>query len=206
MACRSPPPTSPFTTPPSMRRSGRAYSRTARAHSMSRMSSTTGTSKTAYLDIGVPVFDENSKRFIGAVRAFVDVSPLFSMLHRDQAGRTLATVLVTRDGTVISAPNVDASLHMKSEEYRAVRDALGTLQGRQAGYLLATLPWRQPAGRLCRHRSDAHLSQPGVVCHGRPERARSAQFGSHAGVLRHFHGARRAADGVSAGRVLLPAS
>ncbi len=98
------------------------------------------TSKTAYLDIGVPVFDENSKRFIGAVRAFVDVSPLFSMLHRDQAGRTLATVLVREDGTVISAPNVDASLHMKSEEYRAVRDALGTLQGRQAGYLVATLP------------------------------------------------------------------
>jgi len=98
------------------------------------------TSKTAYLDIGMPVFDEKSKRFIGAVRAFVDVSPLFSLLHRDQAGRTLATVLVREDGTVISAPNVDASLHMKSQEYNAVRDALGTLQGRQAGYLLAALP------------------------------------------------------------------
>jgi hypothetical protein len=98
------------------------------------------TSKTAYLDIGMPMFDENSKRFIGAVRAFVDVSPLFSMLHRDQAGRTLATMLVREDGTVISAPNVDASLHMKSQEYNAVRDALGTLQGRQAGYLVAALP------------------------------------------------------------------
>jgi len=98
------------------------------------------TNKTAYLDIGVPLFDQNSKRFIGAIRALVDVSPLFSMLHRDQAGRTLATVLVRQDGTVISAPNVDPSLHMKSEEYNAVRDALGTLQGRQAGYLVATLP------------------------------------------------------------------
>ena len=98
------------------------------------------TNKTAYLDIGVPIYDENSKRFIGAVRAFVDVSPLFSMLHRDQAGRTLATMLVREDGTVISAPSVDASLHMKSPEYNAVRDALGTLQGRQAGYLVAALP------------------------------------------------------------------
>jgi cell division protein FtsL len=96
--------------------------------------------QTAYLDIGMPVFDEHSKRFIGAIRAFVDVSPLFSVLHRDQAGRTLATVLVREDGTVISAPNVDPSLHLKSEEYGAVRDALGTLQGRQAGYLVATLP------------------------------------------------------------------
>lgn len=96
--------------------------------------------KTAYLDIGMPVLDENSKRFIGAVRAFIDVSPLFTMLHRDQAGRTLATVLLREDGTVISAPNVDASLHMKSPEYNAVRDALGTLQGRQAGYLIAALP------------------------------------------------------------------
>jgi hypothetical protein len=98
------------------------------------------TNKTAYLDVGIPIFDENSKRFIGAVRAFMDVSPLFTMLHRDRAGRTLATVLVREDGTVLSAPNVDASLHMKSPEYNAVRDALGTLQGRQAGYLLATLP------------------------------------------------------------------
>jgi hypothetical protein len=31
-----------------------------------------------YLDIGVPIFDEKSKRFIGAVRAFADVFfPLF---------------------------------------------------------------------------------------------------------------------------------
>jgi len=97
-------------------------------------------SKTAYLDIGMPVFDESSKRFIGAVRAFIDVSPLFSMLHRDQAGRTLATMLVREDGSVISAPRVDVSLHMKSEEYNAVRDAMGTLQGRQAGWLVASLP------------------------------------------------------------------
>lgn len=96
--------------------------------------------KSNYLDIGVPVFDESSKRMIGAVRAFVDVSPLFSILHRDQAGRTLATMLVRKDGTVISAPNVDPSLHMKSDEYRAVSDALGTITGRQAGYIVASLP------------------------------------------------------------------
>ncbi|HEY5178087.1 MAG TPA: cache domain-containing protein [Terriglobales bacterium] len=95
--------------------------------------------RTNYVGIGVPVLDESSRRFIGAVYALVDVSGLFARLNREQPGRTTATVLVREDGTVVSAPNVVPAMQLKSEEYGAVRDALGTLQGRQAGYLIANL-------------------------------------------------------------------
>jgi hypothetical protein len=84
-----------------------------------------------YIGIGFPVLDESSRRFIGAVHVLVDVSGLFALLNRDQSGRTMATMLVKEDGTVISAPNVTHAMQMKSEEYGAVRDALGTLQGRR---------------------------------------------------------------------------
>jgi len=92
-----------------------------------------------YIGIGFPVLDESSRRFIGAVHALVDVSGLFALLNREQPGRTTATLLVKEDGTVISAPNVTPAMQMKSEEYGAVRDALGTLQGRQAGYVIASM-------------------------------------------------------------------
>jgi hypothetical protein len=47
-------------------------------------------------------------------------------------------MLVKDDGTLISTPNVDASRKLKLDEYSAVSDALGTLQGRQRGYVVAS--------------------------------------------------------------------
>jgi len=98
-----------------------------------------GQGRANYIGIGFPVLDEGSRRFIGAVHALVDVSGLFALLNREQPGRTTTTMLVKEDGTVISAPNVTPAMQMKSEEYGAVRDALGTLQGRQAGYVIASM-------------------------------------------------------------------
>jgi hypothetical protein len=48
-------------------------------------------------------------------------------------------MLVRDDGTVISAPNMDPSLRLKSDEYATVHDVLGTPQGRQAGYVVASM-------------------------------------------------------------------
>ncbi len=96
-----------------------------------------GQGTASYIGIGIPVLDEGSRRFIGAIHALVDVSSLFALLNREQPGRATSTMLVTEDGTVISAPNVTPAMQMKSEEYGAARDALGTLQGRQAGYVIA---------------------------------------------------------------------
>ncbi|MGA8150545.1 MAG: cache domain-containing protein [Terriglobales bacterium] len=96
-------------------------------------------SRADYFRIGFPIFGKGSRRFIGAASALIDVSSLFSRLTQAQVGNSARTILVSEDGTVISAPNVSPSIRLKSDEYAAVRDALGTLQGRQAGYLRASM-------------------------------------------------------------------
>jgi len=96
-----------------------------------------------YLSIAYPILQEGTGRFIGAVTATVNVSPLFAQLNRYQIGRTGRLFLVREDGTVIESPGVAPSMAIKSEEYDAIRDALGTLHGRQAGYIYATLANRE---------------------------------------------------------------
>jgi hypothetical protein len=91
-----------------------------------------------YISIAYPILQEGTGRFIGAVTALVDVSPLFTQLNRQQIGRTGRVFLVREDGTVILAPGVTPSMKMRSEEYSAIRDSLGTLRGRETGYLFTT--------------------------------------------------------------------
>jgi hypothetical protein len=95
--------------------------------------------KANYFQIGVPVLEEGTRRFIGAVNALVDVSSLLSRFQRAEVGETARIMLLQDDGTVISAPNMDPSLRLKSDEYATVRDALATPQGRQAGYAAASM-------------------------------------------------------------------
>ena len=95
--------------------------------------------RTDYFRIGFPIYGKESRRFIGAASALIDVSSLFSRLNQAQVARSARTIVVGEDGTVISAPNVTPSMKLKSEEYAAVRDALGSLQGRQAGYVIAPM-------------------------------------------------------------------
>lgn len=96
-----------------------------------------------YLSIAYPILQEGNGRFIGAVTAAVNLSPMFAQLNRHQIGRTGRLFLVRDDGTVIESPGVTPSMRIKSEEYAAIRDALGTLRGRQAGYIFATLSNRE---------------------------------------------------------------
>jgi len=96
-------------------------------------------SRLYYVSIAYPILQEGTGRFIGAVTATVDVSPLFAQLNRRQIGRTGRLFLVQEGGTVIEAPGVTPSMKIKSEEYAAIRDALGSLRGREAGYIFATL-------------------------------------------------------------------
>lgn len=95
--------------------------------------------KAHYVSVGVPVLDPGSMRFVGALHAFVDVGPIFASLNNDQLGRTMAATLVREDGTVVSGVNVSPEMRLNSEEYRAAKDALGTMQGRQTGYVIAGL-------------------------------------------------------------------
>ncbi len=96
-------------------------------------------SRRYYLSIAYPILQPGTGRFIGAVTATMDMSPLFARINRHQIGRTGRFSLVRDDGTVIEAPGITPSMKMKSEEYAAIRDALGNVQGRGAGYLFVTL-------------------------------------------------------------------
>lgn len=93
-----------------------------------------------YVSVAYPILQEGTGRFIGVVTALVDLSPLFAQLNGQQIGRTGRVFLVRDDGVVIQAPGVTPGMKIKSEEYTAIRDALGTLRGREAGHIYATLP------------------------------------------------------------------
>ena len=90
-----------------------------------------------YVDIAVPVLEEETGRFMGVVRALVDVSGLFSVFDQQHLGHSGRVMLVTSKGTIVNAPNVTPDLRLMSEEYGTVRDALGTTEGRQTGYVKA---------------------------------------------------------------------
>ncbi len=93
--------------------------------------------KANYIGIGVPVLEEGSSQFIGTVDALVDVSVLSSVVYRSPFAPMGRILLVKDDGTVIAAPQVTLSMNLKSEEHAAVQDVMGTLAGRQAGYVVA---------------------------------------------------------------------
>jgi len=95
--------------------------------------------KSHYIGIGVPVLEEGSNRFIGTVDALVDLSTLFPFVNRVKLGPTARAALVKEDGTIIAAPEVNLSMNLKSEIYAAMQDALRTSEGRQTGYVLATV-------------------------------------------------------------------
>src|SRR5215472_8080219 len=90
-----------------------------------------------YIQIAVPVLEEETRRFVGAVGALVDVSGLFSPYYQQQLGPTGRILLVNGSGIIVKAPNVTPDLKLKSEEFAAVNGLLGTIEGRQAGYVTA---------------------------------------------------------------------
>ncbi|HWE48591.1 MAG TPA: cache domain-containing protein [Bryobacteraceae bacterium] len=93
--------------------------------------------KDYYADFGAPIFDQASSRFIGVMVAAVNVTDMLSRFQQAQTAGGPRVLLVSADGTVISGPKVDLFAHMKSDEFAAVRDSQGTLQGRQTGYVVA---------------------------------------------------------------------
>jgi hypothetical protein len=97
-------------------------------------------SRTQYIGISAPIFQEGSGRFIGAVTALVDMSPLFSYLNQQQIAQTGRVFLIKDDGAVVTSAGLTPSGRVQSEEYNAIRDALGTLHGRENGYIYSRLP------------------------------------------------------------------
>jgi hypothetical protein len=95
--------------------------------------------KASYIGIGMPILEEGTNQFIGTLDALVDVSSMFPLVRQVQLGPTGRVMLVKDDGTVIAAPGVSTTAKMRSDEYGAIRDKLGTVSGRQTGYIVAGL-------------------------------------------------------------------
>jgi len=112
--------------------------------------------KSNYIGIGVPVLEEGSNRFLGTVDTLIDVTSLFPTGASVTGGSTPRVLLVKDDGTVISGPGTTLSMKVKSEEFAALADALGTARGRQAGYLVAGL---RDAGRTMIAHADTGLKR-----------------------------------------------
>jgi len=93
-----------------------------------------------YIGIGVPVVEEGTGQFIGALDALVDVSSVAPIIERVKLGPTSRVQLVKDDGTIITAPGVTLSMNLKSEEYAAIQDAMRTAEGQQTGYVVSVLP------------------------------------------------------------------
>lgn len=93
--------------------------------------------KNYYADFGAPIFDQESGRLIGVMVSAVNLTDMLSKFQSAQVAGGPRVLLVGGDGTVISGPKVDLFANMKSDEFAAVRDSLGTLQGRQTGYVVA---------------------------------------------------------------------
>lgn len=79
------------------------------------------TTKTHYVSIGAPIVEEGSSRFLGAVQALVDISPIAALLNWGLAGAGPRASLVKEDGTIIFGPEVSLSMNLKSPEYPAVK-------------------------------------------------------------------------------------
>jgi hypothetical protein len=93
--------------------------------------------KTNYVSVALPVLEEGTSRFLGAVQALVDISPIAAMLNRGLLGAGPLGSVVKEDGTVIFGPDVSLSMNQKPAAYPAVKDSLGSRAGHTSGYVIA---------------------------------------------------------------------
>ena len=87
------------------------------------------------------------------------------------------------DGLVIQAPGVTPGMKIKSEEYAAIRDVMGTLRGREAGYIYTTLPKGESylIGFADTGLREAYPSLPWIVLASQEEREAVGPVRSMAG-------------------------
>ncbi len=100
--------------------------------------------KSYYVDIAAPVFEPGSNRWIGVLTSAVNINDLLARFGQP-VGEGARALLVSDDGTIISGPGIDFARQLKSDAYTVVSEALGTVQGRQNGYLTANV---SPAPRI----------------------------------------------------------
>lgn len=94
--------------------------------------------KAYYVTIGVPV-TQQSGQTAGVLNAAVNITDVLAPFRQNQIASGARAALVNDDGVVVSGPNGDVFARVKSPEFDFVRDALGSNQGSQTGWLTANL-------------------------------------------------------------------
>ncbi len=100
--------------------------------------------KSSYINVSVPIKDAASGASTGILSAAVSLSELLARFRQGIVGNGARAELVNDDGTIVSAPNADVFARVKSQQFDAIRDSLGSLQGSQSGWAMADLrngPW-----------------------------------------------------------------
>ncbi|HEY7305524.1 MAG TPA: cache domain-containing protein [Bryobacteraceae bacterium] len=100
--------------------------------------------KSSYVNASLPVKDAASGAPIGILNAAVSVSDLLARFRQAQVGNGARVELVNDNGMIVSAPNADVFAHVRSQQFDAVHDSLGSPQGIQFGWVMANLangPW-----------------------------------------------------------------
>ena len=95
--------------------------------------------KSDYVNIGVPITDANTGATAGVISAAVNISDLLSRFRDAQIANGARVELVNDDGTIVSAPDSDVFAHSRSQQFAAIRDSIGGLQGSESGWLMANL-------------------------------------------------------------------
>jgi len=95
--------------------------------------------KSYYVNIGMPISDPATNASIGVLSAAVDITGLLSRFRQSQIANGARAMLVNDNGAIVSGPNADVFARVKSEEFAAIRDSLGSLQGSQNGWAMASL-------------------------------------------------------------------
>ena len=95
--------------------------------------------KAYYVTISVPVTDAQSGQTIGILNAAVNITDVLAPFRQDQIASGARAALVNEDGNIVSGPSGDVFARVKSNEFDSVRDALGSNQGSQTGWVMADL-------------------------------------------------------------------
>lgn len=94
--------------------------------------------KSSYVNISVPIKDPASGASTGILNAAVSISDLLNRF-RTATANGARIELVNDNGMIVSAPNADVFAHVRSQQFDAVHDSLGSPQGSQSGWVMADL-------------------------------------------------------------------
>jgi hypothetical protein len=102
--------------------------------------------KAYFVDVGVPVTESGTGQLSGVAVASVNITPILAAFQEDLIGGGIKAELIDNTGTVVAAPKTDIFARVHSDEYDAIRDSMGSVEGRQAGYATPDVQGRKIVG------------------------------------------------------------